>query len=59
MRSARILYLFAAAARALRPVPVVQRRALLGGGAAAFVRERCSKRRVESVAHRDAVDAVH
>ena len=37
MRSARILYLFAAAARALRPVPVVQRRALLGGGAAAFV----------------------
>ena len=42
MRSARILYLFAAAARALRPVPVVQRRALLGGGAAAFVRERCT-----------------
>ena len=35
------LVLLAAAARALRPVPVVQRRALLGGGAAAFVRERC------------------
>ena len=37
-----IVLLFAATAHALRPVPLmVQRRALLGGGAAAFVRERC------------------
>ena len=34
MRFALVLHFFAAAACALRPVPVVQRRALLGGGAA-------------------------
>ena len=38
MRSARILLYLFATARALRPTRVVQRRALLGGGAAAFVR---------------------
>ena len=53
MRFARILLYLFAAARALRPVPVVQRRALLGGGAAAFVASG-----VET-SHRDAVDAAH
>ena len=55
-----IVLLFAATAHALRPVPLmVQRRALLGGGAAAFVRERCRNVALASVVYRDAVDAVH
>ena len=58
MRRALVLHLFAAAACALRPVPVVQRRALLGGGAAAFVRSGVRSCNTDAGRALHAVDAV-